>query len=105
MQQRQRSPIAKAKHSLDGLGDDLVPHKEVCNRRGDASYLIYIGDVGDQPRAQRDAVLVVVVLQEFGLQLGHIHVRGAFRLAPLARQALAEDIVQLAVLEGAVAAG
>ena len=105
MQQWQRSPVAKAKRSLDGLGDGLVAHKEVGNRRGDASYLIYIGDVGDQPRAQRDAVLVVVVLQEFGLQLGHIHVRGAFRLAPLARQALAEDIVQLAVLEGAVAAG
>ena len=105
VQQRQRAPVAKAKRELDGLGDGLVPHKEVGNGGGDASYLIYIGDVGDQPRAQRNAVLVVVVLQEFGLQLGHIHVRGAFRFAPLARQAQAEDIVQLAALEGAVAAG
>ena len=43
---------------------------------------------------------VVIVLQEFGLQLGHIHIGGALAFTGLAGDAQVQDIIDFLLVEG-----
>ena len=53
-----------------------------------------LGDAPEQPVAQGKAVGLVVVVQELVLQLGHVHVGRALRLAPLALEAQVHHLVE-----------
>ena len=49
----------------------------VGERREGLSYPVQFGDVAEYSRSQRGAMFLVVSVQKFGFELGHIHRRGA----------------------------
>ena len=61
-------------------------------------------DLAHQEMTQRPGTALVVLMQELGLELGHVHVRGALALARLALEAEVERLVEGLVVQ-AVAAG
>ena len=51
----------------------------VGERRDRLSYPVQFGDVAKYSRSQRGAMFLVVSVQKFGFELGHIHRGGALR--------------------------
>ena len=71
----------------------------VRKRREAAAPLRQPIDVAEQPRAQRRAVPLPVIRQEFALEAGHVHADRAFRFAGAALQAEVEHIEDALVAE------
>ena len=53
------------------------------------------GEPGDQPAAQGYAIGVVIVLEEFGFQFGHVYIGRAFRLAAFAAETKVHHFIDL----------
>ena len=71
-----------------------VGHGPVGDRGQPRPHAVHPGDVGEEPCPQGDAVSLVVVAEELVLELGHVHVGGALRLAALAPQAKVHHVME-----------
>ena len=94
---RQRAPAVDAGDALEQRTRGLEPPGQVRERRGGGAEPVERPDRAEQPRAQRHAVLVLVVGEELGLQRRHVDAQRALALARLALEAEVEDLVQALV--------
>ena len=87
---RQRPAAVDARDALE----QRARQREVRERRRGGAEPVDPPDRAEQPRAQRHAVLRLVVREELGLHRRHVDAQRALALARLALQAEVEDLVQ-----------
>ena len=83
------------KDSFQYSGEDRVTDHEIINAGGYAADPVQFRDIGNGHCSQGDAVFIIIMLKEFCLIPGHIHIRRAFRFAAFAGKAQVHDIVNL----------
>ena len=91
---RQRALAGDAEHALGEHLRRRQAAQQVRERRDSLPDAAEPGDLAERAGAQRQAVLLVVLAQHLGLQLGHVHVRGALGLAGLALDAEVHRVVE-----------
>ena len=96
---RQRAAPIDAGHLLEQppVGGEI--RKPVRQPGHERAHAVQTRDAAEEPVAQRQAVLLIVVVQELVLHLRHVHVRRALGLAALALEAEVHHLVEPAARE------
>ncbi len=87
---RERPAAVDARHALEQPARD----RQVGERRGGGAEPVELADRAEQLRAERRAVLGLVVREELRLHRRHVDAQRALALARLALEAEVEDLVQ-----------
>lgn len=95
----------KAGEFVEGAPDGSFSEEEIPGPGSTRSETLGSGKIGDEPRAQRSAIDVVILLLKLGLHLGHVDGGRAFLFAALARKAEVENFAEFVVGEWVLIAG